>query len=543
MSNNVEVQIGDLKKKLSSSDYNIRDSAINEVTLFLNMVIQIDLIQVCVLWEGLVLGFLKINGQVNQEVAAKIISNVAFNLTKPDRAFLFIEAFWTVLNSQWPDIHRTHLNKIYMLMSENIRSSFKLLEYNQWEISAVRSLIDIYIRKCFDIKHHNISSAVPPYIISCFHEQFSKIDDNTTRIGSHYELLISTFLEAIPKTHGKSIQSVYKELEIYIFPKLVNFIENHNSDYGPKYGQFIKVKTQIYKIQLVSKLSKEKHEYIQSQLNDIYEFIIGDNPTKYLQRSSVVHLTESAMSFDCKNYPESKIIKARRPSPRIIVPQTINQLSRHNIKRKISSEECDIKHYMNQKLIRYFEYSNELTLSSDDEYSSGEFSETNTTGLIEPVTRTNNKRKLCSEENNIKEYKNKKVEDCSDISSLSSLTTEDDFSDIEYSVVDISRPLKSINRPISNRHLTSKIEDLISEMKSQNSSSRSHINDYLSSSSEDIISDSDYNEINIRRVWFNIRNNQVKEFKRNSRIIPIQTETVKIGPVPKPAIKRFSVKE
>jgi hypothetical protein len=486
---------------------------------------------------------LKVNEQVNQEVAAKIISNVAFNLIESDRALLFIDAFWSVLNSQWSRIYRAHLDKLYMLMSEIIRSSFKLLEYSQWETTVMKSLIDIYIHRCLDIKNNDIPSVVPPYIVSCFHDQFSKIDINTTTIGCRYELLMGTLLGAIPKVHDKSFQSVYKELEIYVFPKLVNYIENHYSYNGPKYGQFIKVKAHIYKIQLVSKLSMRNHVFIQSQLNDLNEFIIGGSQIKYHQSSSVVHLTESAMQFDYKNYPQCKITEARKLLHRGKIPQTLDQLSKHSPKRKLSLEETDIKHFMNEKLIRYFEYSSDLSLSSDDEFSSGEFSETNTIQHLEPITRSNNKRKLYYSKHSIKKSKNQKVEYCSDISRLPSSTSEDDFSDVEYSVTDTSNPLESITRSISNRQLSAEIEDLINELKSQDSSRKSPINDYLSSSSEDFLSDSDYNDRNTRRVWFNIKSNQVKEFKRNSIIIPIQTEAVKIGPVPKPAIKHWSVQE
>ncbi|KXN73619.1 hypothetical protein CONCODRAFT_35572, partial [Conidiobolus coronatus NRRL 28638] len=152
----------------------VRDSAIIATAVFLNDVEKIDLNQVTILWAGLFYGFWMADKPIVQQDTAKNIGDV-ITLIKPDNAYLFIEAFWSVLNSKWHEIDRIRTDKFYLLMREIIHASFQLLDDRKWDIKNVKKMMDIYTRYCLDTSKTHIPAGIPSHVISCFHDELSKI--------------------------------------------------------------------------------------------------------------------------------------------------------------------------------------------------------------------------------------------------------------------------------------------------------------------------------------------------------------------------------
>jgi hypothetical protein len=273
-----------------------------------------------------------------QQDTAKNIGDV-ITLIKPDNAYLFIEAFWSVLNSKWHEIDRVRTDKFYLLMREIIHASFQLLDDREWDIKNVKKMMDIYTRYCLDTSKTYIPAGIPSHVISCFHDELSKIVEDTDEINIHYDILMNTLFGALPPNEKNRNIAIHDSFEINVFPKVIEFMDKHKSSNGPIHKQFIKVKSLIHQILLESKLSKQRHDFVQSQLDELNELIVGGDINNITKNPPVVHYKDAPIAYKQTKEPQPKKETTKKPSTEVKSVEDSTPASSSPQKRQLINED------------------------------------------------------------------------------------------------------------------------------------------------------------------------------------------------------------
>ncbi|KXN65862.1 hypothetical protein CONCODRAFT_12432 [Conidiobolus coronatus NRRL 28638] len=485
MSTRIEFKICDLKKDMNSSDTFIRDSAILETALFLNLIIQIQFAQVCALWEGVFYEFETEEYELDQDIAAKVLGSIAFKLVDSDLASEFIEDFWSILNYQWPEIYDDKKEYLYNLITEIARSPNKLLNDKEWKIYGIHSLIDTYTRVCLDVKNEDISTVIPPNIASRFRNQFSREEDVPARIGRIYDHIIFTLLEMLPKNYDLINQSLYEGLEYFAYLKLLSLIDCRFIDDVSSYNYCIKAEAHAYQDKLASQLSKIKHDIVQSELT---EYAIGYSSDIISQSSYDRHTIEPSTPVDYTHSSQHRIAIARRPSTNTRIPHPIEWVDRQNLKRQSPSEDDDINEYRSKKFASASDHSYDASSSSEEDFSECYFPEFNINNSS--ISFDGNISNCNCPECDINQY---------------IVSNNEEFMPCQCTECTIDQHFVSAETPNFKRLLVTEVEDV--EYNSRRVSGVSYQQEYLSTPSENSLLDSEYIEGSARKIRRITRNN------------------------------------
>ncbi|GMM32910.1 Rrp1 protein [Saccharomycopsis crataegensis] len=129
-------------KKLASNERPVRESAIEALKQYLSRDKKLSLLKYQKLWKGLYYSMWFSDRPRPQQRLAMVLGKL-FSETIPLNSFtVFVEAFWSLIIREWPQIDRHRIDKFYLLLRRVIGCCFERLKKEDWDVELVNSYVE-----------------------------------------------------------------------------------------------------------------------------------------------------------------------------------------------------------------------------------------------------------------------------------------------------------------------------------------------------------------------------------------------------------------
>lgn len=123
-------------KKLASNDKSVRDQSFDTLKKYLaarnsKKLTPLDFEK---LWKGLYYAMWFCDKPKPQENLAESIGELYSSFIPSESFIPFLEAFWKIINKEWPNIDHWRIDKNLLMVRRILRHSFKFLQKNNWSI-------------------------------------------------------------------------------------------------------------------------------------------------------------------------------------------------------------------------------------------------------------------------------------------------------------------------------------------------------------------------------------------------------------------------
>lgn len=138
-------------RKLAHNDAATRSAAFNALCNFLKSKSSknLALLEAEKLWKGLYYSMWYCDKPIPQQNLAGNLGKLFSEVIPDQHLKIFHEAFWVIMDKEWPSLDRWRIDKFYMLIRRIVRHNFFRLEISQWNDKMLEDFLDVLRKYVF----------------------------------------------------------------------------------------------------------------------------------------------------------------------------------------------------------------------------------------------------------------------------------------------------------------------------------------------------------------------------------------------------------
>ncbi|CAH2350516.1 ribosomal RNA-processing protein 1 [[Candida] railenensis] len=164
-------------KKLASNDRPTRDAAFESLKKYLSSKSNsktLTLLDLEKLWRGLYFSMWFCDRPLPQQKLAEKLGELFSTVVPANQFNNFVEAFWVVMNIEWPNIDQWRIDKFYMLIRRVVRHCFIYLKNSNWEEQKIKEYNAI-LRKLPLSGDKSVSVALPYHLCDIYIDEIEVV--------------------------------------------------------------------------------------------------------------------------------------------------------------------------------------------------------------------------------------------------------------------------------------------------------------------------------------------------------------------------------
>ena len=165
-------------KKLASNERPTREAALDALKKFLSSKSskKMQLLDLEKLWKGLYFSMWFCDRPRAQERLAESLGSLYSEVILVEQFANFLEAFWTIIIKEWPNIDQWRIDKYYLLIRRVLRHSFKFLRIHKWgsEKDLLNQFVSV-LEKTVLSGDKSISAALPYHLCDIYIDELENI--------------------------------------------------------------------------------------------------------------------------------------------------------------------------------------------------------------------------------------------------------------------------------------------------------------------------------------------------------------------------------